>query len=374
MRTRSILTASAAAVLVATAAIAAPAAAAPAPGSPETRASGLPSPLGLAVANDGRAVVSGNFAGLLSGIDKKGTASTLAAAPGEEISAPAISGSTIYYMRGGHDHVEAGLYALTNGTSTFVADLAGYEASENPDAVNTYGFSDLSPECEAQFTGFPEFPPIGEPHYTGIVDTHAYGSTVVGDTVYIADAGANAILAVEDGEVSTVAVLPPSAPITVPPGFGAQYGWPACVAGHPYRTEPVPTDVELGPDGWLYVTSLPGGEESPAFGPRGTVVKVNPATGDIVPVASGFNGATNLAVAPNGTIYVAELFGGPEGMGQVAIVAPGADEATGVIDAMMPAAVSLRGEQLYVTTEALSEEGGKLTVVPLKGTAHSRRG
>lgn len=375
MHTRRILIFAAASALLATAAIAGPAVAAPAPGAPETRASGLPTPLGLAVASNGNAVISGNFAGLLSSISKQGVATTLAAAPGEEISAPAIDGSTVYYLRGSQDHTAADVYALSGGGSAHVADLAAFEANENPDQVNTYGFGDLDESCEALFPNDP-MNVLTWPHYPGQIDTHAYAATVAGGILYLADAGANAILAVDpgSGEVSTVAVLPPAAPIVVPAPIAAEFGWPDCAVGHEYRTEPVPTDVEQGPDGWLYVTSLPGGPETPEFGPRGNVVKVNPATGEIVPVAGGFNGATDLAVAPNGTIYVAELFGGPAFSGQVGVVRPGEHAASSAIDVVMPAAVSVRAEQLYITTEALSEEGGKLTVVPLKGSANNRRG
>ena len=76
-----------------------------------------------------------------------------------------------------------------------------------------------------------------------------------------------------------------------------------------HRPEPVPTDVELGNDGWLYVTTLPGGPEDPSLGARGAVYRVNPTTGEVQLYASGFAGATGLAVAPNGTVFVAELFG-----------------------------------------------------------------
>ena len=54
---------------------------------------------------------------------------------------------------------------------------------------------------------------------------------------------------------------------------------PACVVGEEYAFEPVPTDVEFGPDGWLYVSSLPGGPEDASLGARGAVFRVNPWTG-----------------------------------------------------------------------------------------------
>ena len=80
--------------------------------------------------------------------------------------------------------------------------------------------------------------------------------------------------------------------------------------GKTYRFEPVPTDVEVGPDGLLYVSTLPGGPEDPSLGARGAVYKVNPSTGKVWKLAGGLLGATNLAVGPDGTVYAAELFSG----------------------------------------------------------------
>jgi hypothetical protein len=40
------------------------------------------------------------------------------------------------------------------------------------------------------------------------------------------------------------------------------------------------------------------------------VWKVNPKSGEAKRVATGFGGATNLAIGPEGRIYVAELFAG----------------------------------------------------------------
>ena len=85
---------------------------------------------------------------------------------------------------------------------------------------------------------------------------------------------------------------------------------PDCVVGVTYAFEPVPTDVEVGKDGYLYVTTLPGGPESPALGARGKLWKVNPYSGKAWPIAKGFVSATNLAIGSKGEIYVAELFAG----------------------------------------------------------------
>jgi hypothetical protein len=339
-------------------------------GTPVTLASGLVSPLSLDVAVNGFSYLSQNFAGLVSQVDHRGTASVIASAPGFETGAVSSRGSTVYYAVVAQDHSSAVLMARSrNGAVRQVADLWAHENTENPDAINSYGFEGLSADCAAQFP--PAGPMVNAPAYTGIVDTHPYSSLALRDAIYVADAGANAILRVGyDGSVSTVAVLPPTAPTFVTPEIAAGAGFPPCAAGHNYRFEPVPTDVELGPNGWLYVTSLPGGPENASLGARGAVLKVNPRNGDVRTVATGFVGATGLAVSSrSGTVYVAELFGGPNGTGQVSMVRAGANTPTPLIALSQPAAIELRHGKLYVTTDALAD--GKLTVVPLTGRGHS---
>jgi sugar lactone lactonase YvrE len=57
------------------------------------------------------------------------------------------------------------------------------------------------------------------------------------------------------------------------------------------------------------VSSLPGGPEGQSQGAWAAVYRVNPVNGTVTLIASGFAGATDLAISPAGTIYVAELFG-----------------------------------------------------------------
>ena len=62
--------------------------------------------------------------------------------------------------------------------------------------------------------------------------------------------------------VSTVAALKP-VKVKVTASRGRGHGLPSCTVGKKFAFEAVPTDVEVGPDGQLYVTSLPGGPEDP---------------------------------------------------------------------------------------------------------------
>jgi hypothetical protein len=108
--------------------------------------------------------------------------------------------------------------------------------------------------------------------------------------------------------VRTVSVLP-GIPTRLTAAQVSALHLDPCFVNRTYWFEPVPTDVELGHYGQLYVTSLPGGPEGPELGARGSVFRVNAYTGRACRVVGGFLGATGLAVSRHGTLYVAELFG-----------------------------------------------------------------
>jgi hypothetical protein len=189
--------------------------------------------------------------------------------------------------------------------SRIYADTHAFEVANNPDEVNHYGVANPSQCVVDAFTaaGFPV-------SYTGQVDSHAYSVASVRKGWVVADAGANALLKVSStGTISTLAVLPPQ-PLKITAAQAAGLGLPDCVVGVTYAFEPVPTDVEVGRDGALYVTTLPGGPEGPELGARGALWRVDSRTGHVTKVASGFLGATNLALGKHGEVYVAELFGG----------------------------------------------------------------
>ena len=343
-------------------------------GTPVTVASGLFTPLSAAVTNRGTSYVSQNFAGVLTKVTAGGVSSVVASAPpGEEIGAVSTRGGTVFYAQNMQPEGRALLRAMDSaGNSRTIADLGAYEAQANPDQVNNYGFVDLPAECAAQFA--PDAP-AGPASYSGKVDSHPYASLALRGGIYVADAGSNSIQRVGyNGAISTLAVLPASEPYPVSAELAARAGYPACVAGYSYRFEPVPTDIEVGPGGWLYVTSLPGGPEDASLGARGSVYKVNPKTGAVVQVATGFVGATGLAVSvTTGAFAVTELYGGPTGTGQVSVVAPGESTPTLSVPVAAPAAIELRRNSLYVTTNAFVPDPvigapqpiGKLLQIPL---------
>lgn len=188
------------------------------------------------------------------------------------------------------------------------ADLANYEKTKNPDRRISYGVDNPSQCVKDAFAGIPDGPPVS---YTGLVDSHPYAVAASwGSSWIVADAAGNDLLRVNSrGHISTLSVLPRQ-PLVITKEIAGGMGLPDCAIGVTYNFEAVPTDVEVGRDGWLYVSTLAGGPEDPSLGARSSVYRVSPWTGRANKIASGLSGATDLAVGRDGQIYVAELFGG----------------------------------------------------------------
>jgi hypothetical protein len=231
-----------------------------------------------------------------------------------------------------------------------------------------YGVLDPSEACAA--AAAPLEPIIGPLAQPGDVNPNPYAVAIDTDgTKVVADAGGNGLLRVSANgrSVQLITLLPPvvqelTADVIaglieqingeLPPDVDPlpAYALDACV-GEDYSGHPVPTDVEIGPDGNYYVSSLPGFPEQ-----DGGVFRVNRWSNAVTRIASGLHGAVDLAVASDGTIYVAELFGG-----SIAVI-----EAGVVVDRIplaTPGAVEVRGGTLYATSGVFGPPGSTGSVV-----------
>lgn len=317
----------------------------------DTLADGLLSPLSVAVSVDDITYFSQNFAGTLHRKKPGKKVRTIYTSPkGKEVGAISTRGKRVYFVHGGNL-----MRRNKRGEISKVASIAAYEKTVNPDGETTYGLPDgTAQECVDAWPTGEGFPPAT---YDGIAESHPYATAVSGSAVYVVDAGGNTILRYASGALETVAVLDPVL-VEITAELAEQFEIPEACVGESYRFEGVPTDVEVGGDGLLYVSSLPGGEV-PGYG---SVLTIDPADGAQETVVSGLVAATGVAVDDNGDIYVCELFkntltkvpagGEPEpfweGEG-----APG------------PAAVEIRNGILYASVNALTGLSGEPGDVPM---------
>ncbi|HEX3004330.1 MAG TPA: ScyD/ScyE family protein [Angustibacter sp.] len=235
---------------------------------------------------------------------------------------------------------------VQTGHRRMTVDLSAFEQQHNPDADVTYGIENPS-DCVQQ-----AFAPLGGATMKGGIDSHPYSVASLGHGAWVvADAGGNDLLKVDGkGHVSVIAVLPRQ-PLEITADIAAGLGLPDCVVGVTYNFEPVPTDVEVGEHGQLYVSLLPGGPEDPSLGARGSVYRVGLSSGHSSKVAGGFLGATNLALGPDHTIYVAELFGG-----RISMIKNG--HVTPYLDLPGALAVEWGDGHLYAATMAPMDDQG----------------
>jgi hypothetical protein len=326
-----------------------------------TIAEGLVGPLGLAVGHHGTLYVAEAFGGQVTRVARNGDTKVLFRKEGVNVLGGIEvnrRGRVVFTMSKGSGEASppnrAFLAKLTRrGNAKRLAALSRYEVRNNPDAGNQYGFVDLPDDCDT--TGLP----IPQPQpYDGLVDSNPYAvANAHHGSYYVADAAGNDILKARKrwhrhARIRTVAVLPPiPQEITAEAAAGLEAQFeidvPDCVVGLTYLSEPVPTDVEVGPHGHLYVSALPGSPELPG---TGTVFKVNRWTGAVRKVADGFSGATDLAVDRHGRIYVAELFGN-----RISVIKHG--RVRPYVEVPSPGAIEIgRHGTLYATTDVFGPD------------------
>jgi hypothetical protein len=210
----------------------------------------------------------------------------------------------------------------SKGTFRLVADIGGFELSDNPDG----GLPDSNPQ--------------------GLLSTA--GGQVV------ADAGGNSLLGVrQSGRISTLAVFPPR---LVPNPFG----------GPAIPMQAVPTTVTRGPDGALYVGQLTG-FPFPVGGAN--VYRVEPGEQPAV-VASGFTNIIDIAFGPDHSLYVLEiahngLLSGDTTGALIRLAKDGSRTVIASEGLTMPTGLAIRDGKAYVSNCGVCADIGEVIAIPL---------
>lgn len=221
------------------------------------------------------------------------------------------------------------------GETTVVAELAPFEVANNPDG------SDVNPNLSGMGVG-------------------------ADGRLYIADAGGNALYAVDPvgGGASFVAVVPTLSGLT-----GA-----TPEADPLSERQSVPTGVAVGTDGAVYIALL--SELWPADAPN--VVRLA-ADGSFEPVASGLTAVVGLAAAPDGSFYATRIWtdfeGGEPLPGSVERILPDGSIETVLGGIFLPHGVAVADDgALYVTANSVAfgpEAAGQLLRCPGLATGES---
>jgi hypothetical protein len=201
---------------------------------------------------------------------------------------------------------------LNQGGWSLFADVLANEAAANPDGTD--------------------------------IDSNPVGLVRQGEGYLVADAGGNAVVrASHKGTFTTIAVLPPTQILA----------------------DAVPTSVVQGPDGAYYISQLTG---FPFEKGAANIWRVVPGHAPTV-YASGLTNLTDLAFAPDGSLYAVEiategLLKGP--IGSLVKVTPGASEHETVAAGLFaPYGVAFGRGAAYVTTCAVCVGGGEVIRVSL---------
>lgn len=217
-----------------------------------------------------------------------------------------IGAGNAFVTTAGGDLAQYGeLYRVSNGNARMVADLAAFERENDPDAFK--GIQWKNQLCEA-IDGF-SAGPQNNPYKV---------STLTGSTALVADAAGNTLLsATTTGEIDWKAIFTP--PLDANDEWMVRwYAEDEDEEMVPCYVQPVPTSVAIGPDGFIYVGELTGALSEEDGLPVGLsrVWKI-PADannvvcteegGDCEVLIEGLTSVIDIAIGPDGLLYVVEF-------------------------------------------------------------------
>jgi hypothetical protein len=214
------------------------------------------------------------------------------------------------------------MHVSASGHARQLVDIAGYEASVNPDGAQ--------------------------------IDSNPFGLLALPGHRLVTDAGGNSLLDVRaNGSISTIATFPK-------------------IPGGPLGTrDGVPTDVVVGPDGAYYVSTLTG---FPFTAGTASVYRVVPGQAP-TPYATGRTMLTDLAFGSDGSLYTLQHASGIPGVpfpfagpGAIRKVPPGGGASSTLVAGGLPRAIGLiigSSGALYVSVNGASAGNGAVwRIVP----------
>jgi len=295
-----------------------------------TIATGFAGPLHVSVAPNGQIYVADGFLGQISRVDPKtGSVTLVASEPGAGTSGVDVLGGQIFYTTSFEPESDVAQPATAlkrttpSGQVKQVADLLAYEIEFNPD---------------------------GQPRVDD-ADSNPYAVLALPGRTLVADAAGNDIVEVRaNGSIRTLTVLPVSfaGDCATAPNNGVADG--GC--------DPVPTDLALGPDGFVYASGLGSFAE-------GFVWKIDATTGEIVDTWGGLPPLTGVAVGDDGSVYASSLF-----VGLIFKFAP--NGAVSLAEVPGPAGLDFARGVLYVGTVDFA--GGPGSVLAVRPAAFQAAG
>lgn len=237
---------------------------------------------GLSTAPDGSYLVSDVGSGVFE--IRKGSSSPVAQLPGAT-DVVAIGRGVMFAITSEGFGGDGRLYRASRGNLREIADLVAFEEDENPDG--------------------------------GIIESNPFNVVVDnGGRAIIADAAGNSLLAADQqGHVEWIATVPDELVSTdnAKAIFGCpDSGAPPCGLPPMLPAQGVLTSVAIAPDGAYYVGELKG---FPAPTGESRVWRIKPgahhaqcgASADCEVFADGFTSIIDLAIGPDGTLYVVEF-------------------------------------------------------------------
>ncbi len=223
---------------------------------------------------------------------------------------PTVEGATInglgtvgrrsfFASSGGLDLAKgAGVWRVSQGSARLIGDIESFETNNDPDALEGPQWKDIRCELDPA-QGFSAGPQSNPFHLT----------VRSGSEALVADAAGNTLLSAKtNGDVDWVAVFTP--PVDASGDYRVLFTLPD---GTDCYVQPVPTSVDIGPDGAIYVGELTGAIAGGLPVGLSRVWRIEPGANNVVcpsvacqQVISGLTSVIDLAFGPDGMLYVLE--------------------------------------------------------------------